>query len=349
MSLNNLEFSKKLLTWFDKSGRHDLPWQQDINAYRVWVSETMLQQTQVATVIPYFQRFMESFPTVISLANAKEDAVLHLWTGLGYYARARNLHRAAKIIRDDYDGKFPTCFEDIGNLPGIGRSTAGAISAIALQQHKAILDGNVRRVLCRLFAIEGSPSEKSVQEKLWALAEQLTPKKRVADYTQAIMDLGATVCTRSKPNCSVCPFNLECLAYQKNRTAELPHRKPSKILPIKKTNLLILINSERQVLLEKRPNYGIWGGLWSLPECKLEEDVKIWCEDKFACEVLNITPQNQFRHTFSHYHLDITPIILQVESSHNMLMEADVSMWYSLIKPEALGLPAPIKKLLEGI
>ena len=242
-------FHRRLLHWFRHHGRHDLPWQSPRDAYRVWVSEIMLQQTQVATVIPYFERFMARFPDLASLASADLDQVLHLWTGLGYYARARNLHRAAGVIVAEHGGRFPTDFEAVLALPGIGRSTAGAILAQACDQRHAILDGNVRRVLARHRAIEGWPGQKAVENTLWALAEELTPAEDVADYTQAIMDLGATVCTRSQPRCAACPLAEDCQARAAGRQADFPGRRPRKALPERHTRMLLLRDAEGQVLL----------------------------------------------------------------------------------------------------
>lgn len=254
-----INFSKVLLKWYDQFGRKDLPWQKDRNAYRVWVSEIMLQQTQVKTVIPYFEKFIHSFPDVLSLANAHEDAVLHHWSGLGYYARARNLHKAAQQVRDVHNGQFPLVFDDVLALPGIGRSTAGAILAQAEGQKRAILDGNVKRVLARFYTVHGWTGQLKIQQQLWQLAEQLTPEKRLADYTQAIMDLGATLCTRSKPGCLQCPLQSECEAYATDQVKLLPTPKPKKTLPVKTVRMLLLRNTEEQILLEKRPPtvYGV--------------------------------------------------------------------------------------------
>ncbi len=339
--------SKSLLTWFDQYGRHDLPWQHPINAYRVWLSEVMLQQTQVSTVIPYFNRFMKTFPSLADLANAKLDTVLHLWSGLGYYARGRNLHKAAQIIRDNFQGKFPTQFDDIISLPGIGRSTAGAIASIALQQRHPILDGNVKRVLSRYAAIPGYPGNTAVAQQLWHLAETHTPKKRVADYTQAIMDLGATVCSRSKPKCGVCPLNNNCQAYALNRINEFPGKKPKKVLPIKKTIMLIIRNNNNHILLEQRPPTGIWGGLWSFPEVALDT-IDTWCS-QHQLKIIHQTQWAEFRHTFSHYHLDITPVIIQIKTSAYKIMESERYIWYNINQSDAKGLSAPVAKLLENL
>ena len=353
---NNSDIAPSLLTWFQKYGRHDLPWQQPRTAYRVWISEIMLQQTQVNTVIPYFERFMQRFPDIISLAEADIDEVLHQWTGLGYYARARNLHKAAQHIHNQYAGNFPDKFEDVIALPGIGRSTAGAILAQALNQRFAILDGNVKRVLTRLHAIEGWPGNKKVESKLWEIAESYTPAHDIVNYTQAIMDLGATVCKRSKPDCHLCPLSTICIANAQQRQKEFPYSKPRKSMPVKTTSMLIIIDeSSKQVLLEQRPPTGIWGGLWSFPECHSENEVTQWCRDHLSINVINTHTLPTLRHTFSHYHLDIQPIRVHV-SKHDMLqrmtgavMETDKYIWYNTRQPDERGLPAPIKSLLNTL
>lgn len=338
-------FALRLLQWFDLHGRHDLPWQQDITPYRVWVSEIMLQQTQVSTVIPYYQAFMHSFPSVHALANASEDDVLHHWSGLGYYARARNLHKAAKMVVEN-GGEFPIGVEVLVELPGIGRSTAGAIASIAQNQYAAILDGNVKRVLARHQAIEGWAGQAKVADKLWLIAEAETPKKRTADYTQAIMDLGATLCTRSKPLCNFCPVSEDCLALATNSIADYPGKKPKKVMPVKQTQMLILQNKQGDVLLKKRPASGIWGGLWSLPE--LEGSVEDWVQQQFQ----QTAPSHSWpvmRHTFSHYHLDIQPIAVQLSKESPQIMEGGQQLWYNSAHPEQIGLAAPVKKLIDAL
>lgn len=341
-------FSRLLLNWHSDHGRHDLPWQQNRSLYHVWISEIMLQQTQVATVIPYFGRFKARFPDIHSLADASQDEVLHLWTGLGYYARARNLHKAAQIIRDDYMDQFPEEFDSLLALPGIGPSTAGAILAQALGQRHVILDGNVKRVLTRLYAIEGWPGKKSVENQLWELAASLTPEQQLTNYTQAIMDLGATVCAR-KPDCPACPVTDLCAAHQQGKVTDYPTPKKRKTLPVKATHMLILQNKAGDVLLQQRPPSGIWGGLWSLPEYSEnnKDNIKQWCQQQLGliidhCETLPV-----FRHTFSHFHLDITPISSQVKSPANHVMEATNRVWYNTQQPQSLGLPAPIVKILN--
>ncbi len=337
----------KLLGWFDQHGRHDLPWQSPRTAYRVWISEIMLQQTQVTTVIPYFERFMQHFPDIRTLADAPLDDVLHQWTGLGYYARARNLHHAAIYIKEQHHGKFPTDFDAILALPGIGRSTAGAILAQAHNQRFAILDGNVKRVLTRLFGIEGWPGNKAVENQLWELAEQLTPHERVADYTQAIMDLGATVCKRSKPECTSCPLQHDCVAHAEQRQHELPTRKPKKTLPVRSTRMLMLLNDDNAVLLEQRPPSGIWGGLWSFPECDDEVNIEKWCTQHLQLQLSQVQTHTPLRHTFSHYHLDITPV--SARARHVGIMDSDRHIWYNTQRPDKRGLPAPVKTLLQKI
>ncbi|MGB1141418.1 MAG: A/G-specific adenine glycosylase, partial [Halioglobus sp.] len=270
--LDPKEFADRVLAWFDTHGRHDLPWQYDTTAYRVWVSEIMLQQTQVKTVIPYFERFMAAFPDVDALAGAPEDEVLHLWTGLGYYARARNLHRAAKQVAFELGGTFPDSIEGLQALPGVGRSTAGAIASIALAQRASILDGNVKRVLARLHRVAGWPGQSAVHNQLWDIAEHYTPTARCADYTQAMMDLGATLCTRSKPACALCPMANDCEANAAGDQTDYPGKKPKKALPVRATHFLVLRNRDGDIWLEKRPAEGIWGGLWCFPEvASLEE------------------------------------------------------------------------------
>jgi len=343
-------FSQLLLDWYAQHGRHDLPWQQDRSLYRVWVSEIMLQQTQVVTVIPYFERFMQHFPDSRALADASQDEVLHLWTGLGYYARARNLHKAAQIIRDDYADQFPQDFEAVLALPGIGRSTAGAILAQALGQRYVILDGNVKRVLTRLYAIDGWPGKKEIENRLWELAEALTPTEQLTDYTQAIMDLGATVCAR-KSSCPACPMTEICQAYKTEQVTSFPTPKPRKTLPVKQTHMLILKNKLGEVLLEQRPPSGIWGGLWSLPEHAESNfaELKTWGETQLGLKLGDSEVLPVFRHTFSHFHLDITPVLSQVKGPANHVMEASNRVWYNTHQPESLGLPAPVLKIINNL
>lgn len=346
--MNPTTFTNTLLDWFDQHGRHDLPWQQTRSPYFTWLSEIMLQQTQVATVIPYFENFTSTFPTVNDLAQASLDEVLHLWTGLGYYARGRNLHKSAQIISTDYAGQFPTNFDCVIELPGIGRSTAGAILAQALGQRHPILDGNVKRVLTRLHAVEGWPGQKNVENQLWVLAEKYTPHARLADYTQAIMDLGATLCTR-KPYCDNCPFQVDCQAYQLGTPTAFPTSKPRKTLPVRSTHMLLLENEHGQVLLQQRPPTGIWGSLWSLPECPVETDISDWCRDQLGLVVEQVQAGKLLRHTFSHFHLDIHPVHASLKDHTDSVMEPNSTVWYNSAQPDARGLPTPVKRLLEGL
>ncbi len=341
-------FSAPLLVWFDRYGRKDLPWQRPISAYRVWVSEIMLQQTRVRTVIPYFERFIGKFPGVHDLAAATEDEVLHLWTGLGYYARARNLHNCARLVVAEHGGEFPASVEALIRLPGIGRSTAGAIVSIAHGRRAVILDGNVKRVLARYYAVEGWTGQAAVQQQLWRYAEQNTPATRVAEYTQAIMDLGATLCTRSRPDCGACPLQAGCGAFARQETGIFPHPKPAKKMPVRQTCLLILENKSGEVLLEKRPPTGIWGGLWSLPQ---HEDSDRLLETFSHYRPARVNPPNsggkgRFRHTFSHFHLDIEPVYARSQLNSSVINEPHRWRWFNPRDPAKVGLAAPIKKLL---
>ena len=341
----NTSFSKRILKWFDQYGRKNLPWQHNRTPYRVWVSEIMLQQTQVATVIPYYERFMERFPDVERLANATQDEVLSYWAGLGYYARGRNLHKCAQTVVDVYQGVFPNTVEELESLSGIGRSTAGAIISLSSGKHAVILDGNVKRVLARHHAIEGWPGKTPVANELWTHAEQHTPEKR-DDYNQAMMDLGATLCSRTKPACSLCPINNSCQAFIEKRQTEFPGKKPKKTIPIKQVQWLIMQNKQGEFFLEQRPPQGIWGGLWSLPELTMEQSVTEEMEkygDGQSSETLK-----PFRHTFSHYHLDIQPILLQMGKIQVGINEPDKA-WFNAEQLSTLGLAAPVKKLLNQL
>jgi A/G-specific adenine glycosylase len=365
------DFGTRLLAWFDIHGRKHLPWQRNPSPYRVWVSEIMLQQTQVGTVIGYFERFMARFPTVNMLAAASEDEVLHLWTGLGYYARARNLHKTAQRLTREYNAEFPQTVEQLIDLPGIGRSTAGAIVAIACGGRATILDGNVKRVLARCFGVEGWPGQTQVAAELWQIAETLTPHSRVNDYTQAIMDLGATLCTRSKPNCDACPFNAECVARKTGQTSMFPGKKPSKKIPVRQTCMLLIENAQGEFLLQKRPSTGLWGGLWSFPEVtreQLEQALEGTLEQTLEQTMLADTPNSPplvapFRHTFTHFHLDITPIHVtyahidalaglpglgNIAAGQSAVHEAG-SSWYDTRAPQAIGLTRPVTRIFQQL
>ena len=338
-------FSARLLEWYDRSGRKHLPWQREINPYRVWVSEIMLQQTQVTTVIPYFERFMVSFPDVLALADAEEDDVLAHWSGLGYYARARNLHTAAKTIRDDHGGVFPDDFDAVVALPGIGRSTAGAILSIASGQRHAILDGNVKRVLARHAAVDGWPGSSAVAKALWTLAERRTPETRVNHYTQAIMDLGATLCTRSRPDCPACPVAADCVARVAGTVERYPGKKPKKDKPLKRTTMVLAVDAGA-VYLERRPASGIWGGLWSLPEPGADS-LGDWCESRFAVVPSDSTRWSTVRHSFSHYDLDIEPVVLRLSGASRKVADGVSARWMPLDAAPPGGMAAPVKRLID--
>lgn len=351
--MNTPQFRKLILQWFDAHGRKHFPWQQNKTPYRVWISEIMLQQTQVNTVIPYYEKFMQRFPDVLTLANAHEDEVLHSWAGLGYYSRARNLHRAAKMILNEFAGQFPDNFEGLLKLPGIGRSTAGAILSIAYNQAAAILDGNVKRVLARFHGITQPINEKNIENQLWALAESYLDVKRMADYTQAMMDLGATLCTRSKPDCHPCPLIKHCSAHQQNITELIPQKKSTKKIPTRSATFLIF-KYQDNILLQKRPSTGIWGGLWSFPEIAGEIDKKnihAYCKENFNIKAVNLQTLTSFRHTFSHYHLDIYPVVLTIKRLSDKFsnMEAAKQIWYNPSKASTMGLPKPIQIILEEL
>ena len=341
-------FARRVLDWFGEHGRKDLPWQAEQTPYRVWISEIMLQQTQVATVIPYFQRFMASFPDVRSLADAAEDEVLHHWSGLGYYARARNLHRTARIICNEHGGEFPQDFDTVVGLPGIGRSTASAILALSRNERHAILDGNVKRVLARYHMVGGWPGTTMVAKELWTLAERHTPERRVAEYTQAMMDLGATVCTRSSPRCDVCPLAADCAAHAAGREVEYPGKKARRE-KLRKTTSMVLARCDNAIWLERRPAIGIWGGLWSFPEIDVREDVVSWCESTFNTAPVAVRSLDVVRHSFTHFDLEIRPIAVRVGECSRKVADAGSGAWHDLCNPGKLGLAAPVTNLLEQL
>jgi len=290
---------------------------------------------------------MQAFPTVESLAAASEDEVLHLWTGLGYYARARNLHKCAKAVCDEFGGEFPESVEDLQALPGIGRSTAGAIRSIAFREPAAILDGNVKRVLARYGAVAGWPGKTEVSKELWALAENMSPQHRSDDYSQAMMDLGATLCTRSNPACERCPLADTCSARATGTQQDFPGRKPRKEMPVKATAMMIVTNPAGEVFLARRPSQGIWGGLWSFPEVADERAARTHCLDTFNCEPATVQAWEPLRHTFSHYHLDIQPLRIELPHTPVAIMEGEAHLWYNRARPEAVGMAAPVSKLLK--
>lgn len=344
-------FAKQLLHWFGQHGRKDLPWQLNINAYRVWVSEVMLQQTQVTTVVPYFNVFVDHFPNVAALAAADLDAVLHHWTGLGYYARARNLHKAAGQVMSEHNGELPLGVAALSQLPGIGRSTAGAIASIAQGQHAPILDGNAKRVLARFHAVAGFPGKARVASELWSHAQAHTPRERGADYTQAIMDLGATICLRKTPICAECPLHARCAASNLDAIAQFPGKKPKKAKPVRSARLFLIHDGAGGCLLERRPPNGIWGGLWTPPERPVDvsaesigEHVGLQPEQIMRTHIGAV-----FRHTFTHFHLDIEPVYIKVQAQPPLVQIREDVRWYVADAKEPLGLSAPAVKLLRTL
>ena len=352
-------FAEKLIDWQKQNGRHHLPWQNTRDPYAIWLSEIMLQQTQVSTVVPYYQKFLQCFPDIKTLASASLDDVLARWSGLGYYSRGRNLHRTARLIIMDHKGLFPRNAEIIRQLPGIGRSTAAAIAVFAYGDRCAILDGNVKRILARCFGIDGYPGEKRTETLLWQKAEELLLPLRSSDenrieggievYTQALMDLGATVCTRGRPRCAVCPLQSNCIAWRDNRTDTLPAPRPRKMLPEKETVLLLLVR-QGKIFLEKRPAPGIWGGLWSLPEMPVNNNFTEYCTQRLGMEVQPLAQMQPFDHTFTHFKLRIYPQPLQVASCSSTTREngpeRGESMWMTPGDALNAAIPSPVRKLL---
>ncbi|QMU61812.1 MAG: A/G-specific adenine glycosylase [Gammaproteobacteria bacterium] len=346
-------FSQQVLYWFEDHGRKDLPWQCDRDAYKIWVSEIMLQQTRVDTVIPYYKKFIQHFPDVNTLATSDIDDVLHHWTGLGYYARARNLHKAAQQICALHESKFPKETEQAIALPGIGRSTAAAVLALSYNQPHAILDGNVKRVLARYFALEGWPGAREIEQQLWQHAESLLPSESFAEYTQAMMDLGAKLCTRSNPNCSACPVQENCMALEQQRQNELPTPKPSKKIPQRDVVVAIIQDyQDDSIWLGKRPPTGIWGGLYSFPEFEDSAKLDAWLSQHYE----NSSPRSRtlpvISHTFSHFKLHMHPKLIQINKKPNGVMEDDLGVWYKLTDQKVgqkIGLAAPVKKVLEQV
>ncbi|WP_414696032.1 A/G-specific adenine glycosylase [Paraburkholderia sp.] len=345
-------FAPRLIAWQREHGRHDLPWQNTRDAYRIWLSEIMLQQTQVSTVIPYYARFLERFPTVEALATAPVDDVMALWAGLGYYTRARNLYRCAQVVTEQHGGQFPCSVEGLAELPGIGRSTAAAIASFAFGARETILDGNVKRVLARVFGVEGFPGEKRVENGMWTLAESLVPDASATDadvsaYTQGLMDLGATLCTRGKPDCERCPFADDCVAKTTNRQRQLPASRPKKAVPTRRTWMLVLMDGDA-VMLEKRPPSGIWGGLWSLPEAADEAALAARAEG-FGADVSTVSALAPLAHTFTHFKLDIEPRVVELGRKGALVAQEADTVWVPLREIDAYGVPAPVRKLLDGM
>ena len=341
------QFQRSILDWYKHQGRTDLPWQNPITPYRVWVSEIMLQQTKVSTVIPYFERFMTDFPDIEILAKSSIDDVLHHWTGLGYYARARNLHKTAQKVAFEMNQQFPDSIEALIALPGIGRSTAGAIRSIGFKKPAAILDGNVKRVLARFAAIEGWPGKTAVHNRLWDIAQQYSPNHQTQEYTQAMMDLGALVCTKKSPKCGQCPIASDCKALSKGKQALYPSKKPKKVKPVKESIFLLIRNAKGDILLHKNPPSGLWGGLWVFPQIKKYSELKTTCK-AFGLTIKAEDFMQQQRHSFSHFHLDYRPLQLEVEETSQNIGENSDLIWYNLKNPLSLGMPAPIKALLNN-
>lgn len=338
-------FASALLEWFERAGRKHLPWQRERNPYRVWISEIMLQQTQVSTVIPYYERFMQRFPNVQALAVAPLDEVLHLWTGLGYYARARNLHRAAQRVVSEYHGEFPIGIDAMQTLPGIGRSTAAAILALSRDEPHAILDGNVKRVLARYFGVVGFPGEKKIETRLWQHAESCTPQQRVADYTQAIMDLGATVCTRSKPRCDECPLRAHCVAFAQGLQLQLPTPRPQRTRPQRTAFVAVVRNASGAVLLEQRPAAGIWGGLWVCPQFDDEAARDAWLQRQFVMTD-QIYELPIIEHAFTHFDLQLRSCC--VNAVHKpQVADTNGYCWYDPRQPARIGLAKPVLDILR--
>ncbi len=344
--LLHTDFSQRIIAWYHRCGRKTLPWQQRITPYRVYVSEIMLQQTQVSTVIPYYQAFMKRFPTVKSLALADQDDVMHQWSGLGYYSRARNLHQTAKIIHTDFRGRFPKRLDSLMALPGIGRSTAGAILSLSMQISAPILDGNVKRVLARHHAIGGWPGKTDTLKRLWSVSEAVTPSHDTHFFNQAMMDIGATVCTRKSPNCEICPVKSSCKASRSGTTDQYPGRKPKSQSRRQEHSRFLLLISEHGVLLQKRPDSGIWGGLWCFPELGEHDDLEAHCQNQYQLTCLQQTPLPVFKHIFSHYDLFIQPIIVRVKPAQQQL-DPLLQIWYKVDQTLPGGVATPTTRLLQ--
>ncbi|MDP1657922.1 MAG: A/G-specific adenine glycosylase, partial [Methylotenera sp.] len=323
----------------------NLPWQNTTDPYAIWVSEIMLQQTQVSAVIGYYSKFMVRFPTIAALASATQDDVLQHWSGLGYYSRARNLHNAAQTIINEHGGLFPQDFDTIQTLSGIGRSTAAAIASFAFNQVQTILDGNVKRVLARHFLVEGWPSAPKVEKELWELAEKLLPMQNMVTYTQGLMDLGATICTRSKPKCTSCPLSNTCEAYKHQRADELPTPKPRKVIPEKNITMLIFLRGN-EVMLEKRPSTGIWGGLWSFPEVETNHQVESFVLNRFSIIAKAGNTLPMLSHSFTHFKLHIQPQTLQVIKLGAKVGESG-QMWIAVEDAIDAAIPTPVRKILK--
>ena len=352
----DMSFASRLIAWQKHHGRHALPWQHTRDAYRIWLSEIMLQQTQVATVIPYYERFLEMFPDVSSLANAPLDAVMQCWSGLGYYSRARNLHKCARMVVDKYRGIFPSDPALLERLPGIGRSTAAAIAVFSSGARAAILDGNVVRVFARVFGVDDPVTDAAGKRRFWRMAVDLLPDSDIESYTQGLMDLGATVCTRGRPDCPNCPFSDTCIAFSEGRQDELPVKKAKKTVPVRHV-VMLLVYADGRILLEKRPASGIWGGLYSLPEIAMETGIGIVPEDDVAIRVKQVAVRwgdvqsmvflAPFVHVFTHFRLRITPCVVKLARMETAVRES-AEVWQNAASIETVALPAAVRKLLDA-
>ena len=352
MSDDFVPIAERLIGWHARHGRTHLPWQRDPTPYRVWVSEIMLQQTQVGVVVGYYERFMARFPDLAALAGAPLDDVLGLWTGLGYYARARNLHRAAGLVRERHGGVMPRDFDALLALPGIGRSTAGAILALGHGDRHPILDGNVKRVLCRYHGIDGWPGQSRIERTLWALAERHTPRGHVAAYTQAIMDLGATLCVRSRPLCPLCPIGADCAARREGAQARLPAPRPRRAAPRRETAFLVMRDPSGALLLERRPPSGIWGGLWCFPECDPEADAAAVCRSRYGVRPVAVTGLAPIAHGFTHFRLDVHPVLVEIDGDDGAaaaVADSGEMRWVPSGAVAGIGLAAPVKRLIAKL
>ncbi|MFL6591411.1 MAG: A/G-specific adenine glycosylase [Luteimonas sp.] len=340
-------FAERLLQWFDRNGRHDLPWQHPRTPYRVWLSEVMLQQTRVRVVVPYFARFVAALPDLPSLAAESPDEVFALWSGLGYYARARNLHAAARHCVERHGGELPRDLEALVALPGIGRSTAGAILAQAWGDRHPILDGNVKRVLARYHGVEGWPGLPAVERRLWQLAGQHLPEDRLADYTQAQMDFGATLCTRANPACAICPLQADCTAFHEGRVGELPTPRPGKPLPLRTAVVLLACDDDHRVLMQRRPSLGVWASLWSLPETVDSAGARAWFERHLAGDYDGAEQLPPITHAFSHYRLELQPLHWRGVAMRSRVADNAELRWVGRDQFASLGIPAPIRTLIQ--
>ena len=343
------DFAPRICAWQRRHGRHHLPWQGTRDPYRIWLSEIMLQQTQVSTVIPYYERFLQRFPDIHSLARAEQEEVMPYWAGLGYYARARNLHRCAQVLVTEHGGRFPRTSQEIATLPGIGRSTAAAIAAFSTGERSPIMDGNVRRVFTRYFGIHGYPGLRAVEQQLWSLAEsalELAPRDLdMAAYTQGLMDLGSQVCTRGKPQCLICPLASDCEAKRLGLQQALPEPRPRRSVP-ERSCAMLLLHGHGHVLLEKQPENGLWGGLWSLPRYEDAQALATACRARG----IKVTEQGRmasFVHVFTHFRLHIEP--WRLEAGPHVAQPQTHESWIPYERLSETAVPTPVRNLLDAL